>query len=115
MYCVGIAPPTTSLANSNPAPRGSGSTRKIHLAELACAAGLLLVAVVAVGAVAHRLSVRDLRRPGHELEPELALHSLEHEPYVQLAEASQHGLVLLRVELDLQARILDSELVQRVG
>src|SRR5690606_14045219 len=84
------------------------------LAELARAAGLLLVAMVPLGAARHRLAIRDLRRTGLELEPELVLDALENEPQVQLSHAAQHGLVRLRVVLDDEARILRRDLVERV-
>ena len=44
---------------------------QVHLAELAGAAGLLLVAVVAFGFAAYGLAVRDFRRPRRDVDPEL--------------------------------------------
>ena len=86
-----------------------------HLAELAGAAGLLLVAAVALGARRDGLAVRDRRRPRVELELVLARHLLEDGAQVHLAQAAHHGLVGLRVVLDLEARILGEDLVQHVG
>jgi hypothetical protein len=56
-----------------------------HLAELPGAAGLLLVAVVAVGLLQDRLAVGDLRRLGVDVEARV-LQLFKDEPQVQLAE-----------------------------
>src|SRR5690606_40465214 len=77
-----------------------------HLAELAGAAGLLLVAVVTFRVARDRLAVGDLRRPRFQLDAELVLDALEHEPQVELAHAAQHRLVRLRRVLDQEARLL---------
>ena len=58
MNCFGIAPPTILSTNSKPAPRSSGSTRRTRDAELAVAAGLLLVLALGLGRAGDRLAVR---------------------------------------------------------
>ncbi len=115
MYCVGIRAADDLARELEARAARERLDAQEHFAELPRAAGLLLVAAVTVRALGDRLAVRDLRRPRRDLEPEVALHPLDDETHVQLAEPPQHGLVHLVVELDLQARIFDRELVQRVG
>src|SRR6185503_446651 len=67
------------------------------LAELAGAAGLLLVAVVALGAAGDRLAVRDLRLLGVDLDAEAALELLHRDLEVQLAEPGDQRLVRARI------------------
>src|SRR6266404_4887189 len=50
---------------------------QIHFAELACAAGLLLMAMVAFGLGRDGLAVRNARRLGADLDPVLLLHLIE--------------------------------------
>ncbi len=56
------------------------------VAEHAVAAGLLLVLALDLGLAADRLPVRDLRRPGHDRGPELALEPLGDDRDVGLAD-----------------------------
>ena len=97
MNCAGIAPPTTSSTNSKPWPRRQRLDAQVHLAELAGAAGLLLVAVMALGRTRDRLAIRDARRVRLALRRRSArvMRSSMH-AQVQLAHAVEHGLVQAR-------------------
>jgi hypothetical protein len=96
-------------------PRGSGSTRRIDLAELARAAGLLLVAVVALRLGGDGLAIRDARRPRLDLELELARHALEHRAQMQVPQTAEDHLVDRGIVLDDECRVLRHHLVQHVG
>ena len=69
----------------------------VDLAELAAAAGLLLVAVAALGVGLDRLAVGDLRLLGLDLDLVAALEPLADDLQVQLAHAGDHHLLGLRV------------------
>ena len=115
MNWFGIAPPLTWSTNSKPVPRGSGSMRRNTSPNWPGAAGLLLVAVMALGLRGDRLAIGDARRPRVDLELVLARHPLEHGAQVQLAQAAQHRLVDGRIVLDDERRVLGDHLVQHVG
>ena len=87
---------------------------EVDLAELAGAAGLLLVPAVALGLLRDRLAVGDLGRLGVDLQLVLRGHLLELHAHVQLAQAAHHRLVRGGVALDPQAGILDLQLVQHL-
>ena len=86
-----------------------------HLAELPGTAGLLLVAVVAVGRCAHRLAVGDARRARLHLHAVALLHALQGQLQVQVGQPAHHALVELAVVLDAEAGVLFVELGQRGG
>ena len=86
-----------------------------HLAELAGAAGLLLVPVKALRLRGDRLAVRNARRARVDLELVLARHPLEDRPQVQVAQRAQHRLVGRRIVLDDDRRVLGDHPVQHVG
>ena len=115
MNWCGIAPPFVESTNSKPVPRAQRLDAQRHLAELAGAAGLLLVPVEALGRRGDRLAIGNARRPRLDLELELARHALEHRAQVQLAQAAQHRLVAVRIVLDDERRILGDHPVQHVG
>ena len=79
MNCVGIVPPLTCVDELEARAARQRLDAQEHLAELAGAAGLLLVAVVAFGLGRDRLAVRDARRLGVDLDLERVVHPLEHE------------------------------------
>jgi hypothetical protein len=85
------------------------------LAELAGAAGLLLVPVVALGLGGDGLAVGDARRVGLDVDVELLGEPAHQHLEVQLAEAAHDGLVGGGVVLDVEAGVFGLELVQRVG
>ena len=85
---------------------------QVHLAELAGAAGLLLVAAMAFGRSRDRLAVRHARRARLDRDAVAIGDPLQHDPQVQVAEAVQHGLVLRRVVLDAHARVFGRQPVQ---
>ncbi|EEF93536.1 hypothetical protein CATMIT_01832, partial [Catenibacterium mitsuokai DSM 15897] len=86
-----------------------------HLAELAGAAGLLLVPVMAFGAAGDGLAVGDARRARLHFHPVLVLEPVQVDAQVQIGQAADHGLVGLGLVLDLEARIFFGQLVQRGG
>ena len=63
MYCLGMAPPTTWSTKWKPSPRSRGSMRMRRHAELAVAAGLLLVLALGLGLLGDRLADRRRGRP----------------------------------------------------
>ncbi len=70
-----------------------GLYSKINLAELAGAAGLLLVAVMAFRRFGDGFAVRDARRLRVHLHIVLLRHLLEHDTQMQVARAVQDALV----------------------
>ena len=76
MNWFGIVPPKTSSTNSKPAAARERLDAQEHLAELPGAAGLLLVAVVALGRPRDRLAVRDLGRARLDLHAVALGHAL---------------------------------------
>ena len=112
MNWPGIVPPLTWSTNSKPAAARQRLDAQEHLAELAGAAGLLLVPVVAFGRRGDRLAVGDARRPRVDLEPVDLAQPLEQHAQVQLAEAVDDGLVGAGDVLDLQARVFVDQLGQ---
>jgi hypothetical protein len=83
-----------------------------HLAELAGAAGLLLVAVVAFGRRRDGLAVGDARRTRVDLELVGLAQPLQQHAQVQFAQAVDDGLVGAGHVLHLQARVLVDQLGQ---
>ncbi len=84
------------------------------LAELARAAGLLLVPMVALGRRRDGLAVGDARRRGVDLEAVPVLQPLEQHAQVQLAQAVDDRLVGGGHMLELQARVLVHQLAQQL-
>ena len=66
---------------------------QVDLAELAAAAGLLLVAVVGLGLGRDRLAVGDLRLLGDDFQVEAALEPVLDHVQVQLAHAGDDHLL----------------------
>ena len=93
MNWPGIVPPLTWSTNSKPAAARQRLDAQEDLAELAGAAALLLVPVVALGRRGDRLAVGDPRRPRVDLEAVGLAQPLEQHAQVQLAEAVDDGLV----------------------
>ena len=85
---------------------------QVDLAELAGAAGLLLVAVVPFGLDRDRFLVRDLRLLRVDGQLEAVLHLLDHDPQVQVAEALGDELLGLRVAGRVEAGVLFAEPVE---
>src|SRR5690606_33495037 len=83
-----------------------------HLAGLAGAAGLLLVAVVPLGLAGDGFAIGDARWPGLDLDSVPVFQPSQHDPQVEVGQAAQHGLVELGVVLDRERRILLGQLVQ---
>ncbi|CAG9274992.1 hypothetical protein PUN4_940040 [Paraburkholderia unamae] len=82
------------------------------LAELPCAARLLLVAAVALGLAAYRLAPRDRGRARDHVEFVLIGEPLQHIAQMQFAQPAHHGFVGSFGVIDLQARVFGSELLQ---
>ena len=87
MNCRGIEPPKMSSTNSKSAPRGERLDLDLAVAELAVAAGLLLVAAVRFGRGLDRLAIRDARRLQVDVDAEAALQLGDGDLDVQLALA----------------------------
>ena len=66
---------------------------QVHLAELARAAGLLLVAAMAFRPARDGLAIGNARRMRLDVHAVALGHALEHHAQVQLAHAVEHGLV----------------------
>ena len=111
----GMTPPTIASTNSNPSPAPERLDPQHGDAELAVAAGLLLVATLGLGGGGDGLPVGDLHLLGLDRGPELALQSLDRDRGVGLAHRPQHRLVGLGVALDPDRGVLVLEAVERVG
>ena len=85
----------------------------VAVAELAAAAGLLLVAAVCLGGLSDRLEVGHLRRVKLDLGAEAALHPLDDHLDVDLRQARDDLLAGLRVAVDVERRVLLFEAVDR--
>ncbi len=115
MNWPGIVPPLTSSTNSKPLAARQRFDAQEHLAELARAAGLLLVAMVAFGLAADGLAIGDARRTRLHLDAVLVLQPFEVDAQVQVGQAANHGFVGLGLVLDDEAGILLGQLVQCGG
>src|SRR3546814_8798399 len=82
------------------------------LAELAGAAGLLLVPVVALGLRGHGFAVGDARRARGDIDAMALLQPVEVHAQVQVGQAADHGLVGVGQVLDLETGILLGQLVR---
>jgi hypothetical protein len=114
MNWFGMQPPTVASTNSKPRPAPRLDAQP-DLAELAGAAGLLLVPVMALGLGGDGLAVGDARRVRLDVDVELLGEPAHQHLQVQLAEAAHDGLVGRGVVLDVEAGVFGLELVQRVG
>ena len=76
--------------NSKPLPGALGSTRNLHVAVLAAAAGLPdVLAFVLDDGIGDGLAIGDLRLADVGLDLELALHAVDDDFQVQLAHAAR--------------------------
>ena len=85
----------------------------LAVAELAVAAGLLLVPAVRLGGRGDRLAVRNPRRLEVHLDAEAALQLRDRDLDVQLALSRQQQLVRLRVARVADARVLLAQPLHR--
>ena len=115
MKLVGITPPLIAFTNSNPVPGLGRLDLDVAVAELAPAAGLLLVAAVRLGGLADRLQVGDLRRVQLDLGAEAALHPVDDHLDVDLGQPGDDLLAGLRVAVDVERRVLLLEAAERRG
>ncbi|MCY1294133.1 hypothetical protein D9M68_575610 [compost metagenome] len=83
-----------------------------HLAELAGAAGLLLVPRMAFGRVRGGLAVGDARRGGAHFQLVAAGQALQQVTQVQFAHATQHGLLGRAVVFQAHAGVLHQQALQ---
>ena len=88
----GIVPPKIAHLYSRPVPGCAGATLQEDLGELAAAAALLLVAVMAVGWRRDRLLVRHLRPARVDVDPEPVAQALELDVDVQRAQPRRDEL-----------------------
>ena len=96
-------------------PSGNGIHANVHFAELAAAAGLLLVAVAPFGRWLDRLAIGDLGLLGFDFDLVAPLEPLADDLQVQLAHAVHHQLLGLRVAMELKRAVFFDDLVQRTG
>ena len=101
--------------NSNPVPRGSGSTCRNTSPNWPAPPVCFLWRLWPSALARDGLAVGDRRRLGVDLELVLRVIFSSMVAQVQLAQAAHDRLVRLRVVLDAQARVLGDELVQDVG
>ena len=99
MKLRGIAPPKMSSTNSKPAAPGERLDLEPGVAVLAAAARLLLVLALHLRAALDRLLVGDARRQEDDVDVVLALHPLDHDLDVELADARDQELLGLGVEV----------------
>ena len=85
----------------------------VAVAELAAAAGLLLVAAVAARLLADRLEVRDARLVEVDLDAEAALEPVDGDLDVHLGHAREELLAGLRVAAQLERRVLLAQPAER--
>src|SRR4051794_25475986 len=76
----------------------------MHLAELAAAAGLLLMAITALGGGLNRLTKRNLGWLGIDVELVAAVQPLADDLQVQLAHARRDELLRLRIAVEAERR-----------
>ena len=112
MNWLGIVPPLTASTKLKPSPRVSGPDPQVDLAELAAAAGLLLVPMVGLGLAEDRLEVGDLRHVGVHLQLVPVLEPLLDDVQVQVAHPRDHQLVRLGIAADREGRVLVGDLGQ---
>ena len=102
-----------ALTNSNPSPGVERLDLDVAVAELAAAAGLLLVAAVGLGRAADRLLVGHARRLEVDLGAEARLQPLDDHLDVDLGEPGDDLLAGLRVAVQVDRRVLLLQAAQR--
>ena len=102
-----------SSTNSKSAPRAQRLDLDLAVAELAVAAGLLLVAAVRLGRRLDRLAVRDARRLEVHVDAEPPLQLRDGHLDVQLSLAGEQQLLGLRVAAVADRRVFFLEPVHR--
>ena len=85
----------------------------LAVAELAAAAGLLLVAALRARLLADRLEVRDARLVQLDVDAEAPLEPLDRDLDVHLREAGEQLLAGLLVAAEVERRVLLGEAAQR--
>ena len=105
MKPCGITPPLIALTNSK-SPLGQRLDLDVAVAELAAAAGLLLVAPVGLGGAADRLLVGHARRLERDLGAEARLHPVDDHLDVDLRQAGDDLLAGLLVAVQVDRRVL---------
>ena len=113
MYCRGTTPPVILSSNAKPSPRGSGLHLDHRVAELAVAAGLLLVPAAGAGRRLDGLAIADLGLAGLDADLEARLQALEGDAQMHLALAEEAHLADVGLVLEGQRRILLDDLVDR--
>ena len=115
MKFLGIEPPKISLANSNL----RAARQRLHLdpaiAELAVAAGLLLVAALDVGVSADGLAVRNLGRLQGDVHAVALLQAADHDFHMLLSGAGEQELARLRIAVEAQRLVFFQDAVDGVA
>ena len=110
----GIEPPLTSSTKSESlTPWERGDTEETD-AELAVAAGLLLVLPLGLGGAGDRLAIRDLGLLGLDGHAELPFESLEGDGEVRLAHPPEQRLLRFAVSGEMERRILGEDAAECV-
>ena len=105
-----MVPPLTAFTKLNPLPAVEGPHPQVDLAELAAAAGLLLVAVVGLGIGRDRLEVGHVRNVRVHLELVPVLEPLLDDVEMQIAHSRDHQLMGLDIAADRECRVLIGDL-----
>ena len=113
MKPLGIDPSLDLVDELEAGPGLAGLDLDVAVAELAAAAGLLLVAAMGLGGLANRLQVRHARRVQLDLGAEAALHPVDDHLDVDLGEPGDDLLARLLVAVDVERRVLLLEAADR--
>ena len=94
-------------------PVGQRIEANVDFAELATAAGLLLVPIAPFGVRLDCFAIRNFGLFGVDFDLVAALEPLSHDLQVQLAHAGHHQFFGLRIAIEPEGPILLDDLVQR--
>jgi hypothetical protein len=109
-----MTPPFTASTNCEAGAPFHGFDAQEHLAELAGAAGLLLVAVMAFGRQGDGFLVGDRGRMGIHVQAELLAHLFQHAAQMGFAQAANDRLMGVGVMIHMQGRVFRHQTVQDV-
>src|SRR6185436_2424991 len=105
MYSRGTTPPTIALTNSKPVPVSAGS-------NLTSASGLAHKLANALGCLANRLAIRNLRTPHVGVDTELAFEPIDNNFEMKLAHSADDRLTGFLIGRDFVAWVFGRETLQ---
>ena len=105
MKLRGMAPPKTSLANSNLAAARQRLHANPAIAELAVAAGLLLVPALYLGLATNGFAIRNFRRVQLHVHAVALLQTADDDFDVLLSAAGEQKFLGLRIAIEAQRLI----------